>query len=56
MIHQWSSRLPLTKAINSVNSYAQVTAESSDKISVLSEDLSSRSHELAQEIGQIKIK
>lgn len=46
----------LTKAINSMNSYAQVTAESSDKISVLSEDLSSRSHELAQEIGQIKIK
>ncbi len=46
----------LTKALNSVNSYAQVTAESSDKISVLSEDLSSRSHELAQEIGQIRIK
>ncbi|HPF05431.1 MAG TPA: methyl-accepting chemotaxis protein [Spirochaetota bacterium] len=46
----------LTKALNSVNSYAQVTAESSDKISVLSEDLSSRSHELAREIGQIRIK
>jgi methyl-accepting chemotaxis protein len=46
----------LTKAINSMNSYAQVTAESSDKINVLSEDLSSRSHELAQEIGQIRIK
>lgn len=46
----------LTKALNSVNNYAQLTAESSDKINVLSEDLSSRSHELAKEIGQIRIK
>ncbi len=45
----------LTKALNSVNNYAQLTAENSDRISVLSEDLNGRSHELAKEIGQIKV-
>ncbi len=44
----------LTKALNSVNNYAQVTAENSDKISVLSGELNSRSHELTKEVGQFK--
>jgi len=41
----------LTKALNSVNDYAQLTAENSDKISVLSDELNSRAHDLSREIG-----
>lgn len=45
----------LTNALNSVNNYAQLTAESSEKINILSEDLNSRSHELAKEIGLLRV-
>jgi methyl-accepting chemotaxis protein len=45
----------LTKAINSINSYAQLTAESSDKISSLSADLNRRSSELASEVAIFKV-
>lgn len=45
----------LTKALNSVNNYAQLTAENSEKINLLSGDLNSRAHELAREIGQLRI-
>ncbi len=44
----------LTKAINSVNEYAQLTSENSEKISGLSSELNGRSHELAVEVGSFK--
>lgn len=45
----------LTKAINSINDYAQLTAENSDKISSLSNDLNARSAELSTEVKVFKI-
>jgi methyl-accepting chemotaxis protein len=45
----------LTKAINSINDYAQLTAENSDRISSLSSDLNKRSTELSSEVGFFKI-
>ncbi len=45
----------LTKAINSIGQYAQLTAENSDKISSLSGDLNSRSAELSAEVKVFKV-
>lgn len=45
----------LTKAINSINDYAQLTAENSDRISSLSSDLNKRSAELSAEVKVFKI-
>ncbi len=44
----------LTRAINSVNEYAQLTAENSDKVSGLSSELNSRAHELTRVVGAFK--
>jgi methyl-accepting chemotaxis protein len=44
----------LTRAINSVNEYAQLTAENSDKVSGLSGELNSRAHELTRVVGAFK--
>jgi len=44
----------LTKAINTMNEYAQVTAENSDKINVLSDEMNKRSAELTREVRQFK--
>jgi len=44
----------LTKAINQVNEYAQLTAENSDKVSGLSRELNDRAHELTREVGAFK--
>ncbi len=44
----------LTKAINSVNEYAQLTARNSEKVSDLSRELNDRSHELSREVGAFK--
>ncbi len=44
----------LTKAINSVSEYAQLTAENSDKVSGLSNELNERAHELSREVGAFK--
>ncbi len=45
----------LTKAVNSVNEYAQVSAENSEKINNLSDDLNKKSHELIEGIGVFKL-
>lgn len=45
----------LTRAINSINDYAQLTAENSDRISSLSSDLNKRSDELSAEVKVFKI-
>ena len=45
----------LTRAINSINQYAQLTAENSDRISSLSADLNARSAELSSEVKVFKI-
>ncbi|HPS57896.1 MAG TPA: methyl-accepting chemotaxis protein [Spirochaetota bacterium] len=45
----------LTKAINSISQYAQLTAENSDKISLLSTELNTRSAELSNEVKVFKI-
>lgn len=45
----------LTRAINSISQYAQLTAENSDKISSLSTELNSRSAELSAEVKVFKI-
>jgi len=45
----------LTRAINSINDYAQLTAENSDRISSLSSDLNKRSAELSTEVKVFKI-
>lgn len=44
----------LTRAINQVNEYAQLTAENSDKVSGLSRELNQRAHELTREVGAFK--
>ena len=44
----------LTKAINQVNEYAQLTAENSDRVSGLSHELNDRAHELTREVGAFK--
>jgi len=44
----------LTRAINSVSEYAQLTAENSDKVSGLSGELNSRAHELTRVVGAFK--
>jgi methyl-accepting chemotaxis protein len=44
----------LTKAINSVNDFAQLTAENSYKVSGLSIELNDRAHELTREVGAFK--
>ncbi len=44
----------LTKAINSVNEYAQLTAQNSDKVSGLSGELNGRAHELTRVVGAFK--
>ncbi|HPS86259.1 MAG TPA: methyl-accepting chemotaxis protein [Spirochaetota bacterium] len=44
----------LTKAINQVNEYAQLTAENSDKVSGLSRELNGRAHDLTREVGAFK--
>lgn len=41
----------LTKAINQVNEYAQLTAENSEKVSGLSQELNERAHDLTREVG-----
>jgi methyl-accepting chemotaxis protein len=45
----------LTKAINSVSEYAQLTAENSDKVSGLSSELNDRSRDLTREVGAFKL-
>ncbi len=45
----------LTKAINSINQYAQLTAETSDKINSLSTELNKRSAELIAETNVFKV-
>ncbi len=44
----------LTKSINAVSEYAQLTAENSDKVSGLSSELNERAHELTREVGAFK--
>jgi len=45
----------LTKAINMVNEFAQLTAENSYKVSSLSLELDKRAHELTLEVGAFKM-
>lgn len=44
----------LTKALDQVNEYAQLTAENSDKVSGLSRELNDRAHDLSREVGAFK--
>ena len=44
----------LTKAINAVSEYAQLTARNSEKVSDLSHELNDRSRELSREVGAFK--